>query len=124
MCWQAHYSGGVYTHKFAAELGLEEYNRQFTRAPILQLCCRLRVMLLRMQSLTCCCFRRFGDSLSLSLYSSLAAFALVNHGVLMVGWGVTDDANKTPYWICKNSWYMLGGGTEAAWVEGQPRLRC
>jgi len=34
-----------------------------------------------------------------------AAFELTNHVVLIVGWGVTDDANKTPYWIVKNSWY-------------------
>lgn len=53
-----HYSGGVYTHKFASDLGLDDYN----------------------------------------------PFELVNHAVLCVGWGVTNDANQTPYWIVKNSW--------------------
>jgi len=31
-------------------------------------------------------------------------FHLVNHAVLMVGWGVTNDDKRIPYWIVKNSW--------------------
>ena len=34
------------------------------------------------------------------------------HAVKIVGWGVTEDANKTPYWIVANSWgpsWGLGG---------------
>jgi len=28
----------------------------------------------------------------------------VNHAVLVVGYNVTSDSSKTPYWIVKNSW--------------------
>jgi hypothetical protein len=37
------------------------------------------------------------------LASTYNPFQLVNHAVLAVGWGVTDDANQTPYWIVKVS---------------------
>lgn len=28
----------------------------------------------------------------------------INHAIAVVGWGVTNDAAKTPYWIMRNSW--------------------
>jgi len=31
-------------------------------------------------------------------------FEITNHVVLIVGWGVTDDASQTPFWVVKNSW--------------------
>jgi hypothetical protein len=37
------------------------------------------------------------------LASTYNPFQLVNHAVLAVGWGVTEDANQTPYWIVKVS---------------------
>jgi hypothetical protein len=37
------------------------------------------------------------------LSSSFNPFELTNHVVVIIGWGVTDDANQTPYWIVKVS---------------------
>jgi len=31
-------------------------------------------------------------------------FELTNHVVVIVGWGVTDDAAQTPFWTVRNSW--------------------
>ena len=35
---------------------------------------------------------------------SFNPFELTNHVVVIIGWGVTEDASQTPYWIVKNSW--------------------
>jgi len=43
------------------------------------------------------------------LSDSYNPFELTNHAVLCVGWGVTDDASQTPYWIVKNSWSTSWG---------------
>lgn len=40
----------------------------------------------------------------------------VNHAVLAVGWGVTDDGNHTPYWIIKNSWGHMWGQAGYFWI--------
>jgi len=41
----------------------------------------------------------------------------VNHAVLVVGYNVTSDSSKTPYWIVKNSWGESWGLDGYFWIE-------
>jgi len=40
----------------------------------------------------------------------------VNHAVLVVGYNVTADSSKTPYWIVKNSWGSSWGLDGYFWI--------
>jgi cathepsin B len=39
------------------------------------------------------------------------------HAIKVVGWGVTDDSDKTPYWIVANSWGTSWGQDGFFWIK-------
>jgi len=43
------------------------------------------------------------------VYTHVTGSALGGHAIKVVGWGVTKDAKKTPYWIVANSWNTSWG---------------
>jgi len=50
------------------------------------------------------------------VYTHVTGDALGGHAIKVVGWGVTEDAKKTPYWIVANSWNNKWGLDGYFWM--------
>jgi len=50
------------------------------------------------------------------VYTHVTGSALGGHAIKVVGWGVTKDAKKTPYWIVANSWNTSWGKDGYFWM--------